>query len=384
MKLWSEYVGHKVELVEHTKKKVDSNIYTLDIETTSYIEHDGVIYPSIKYDELSKKEQSKCTKHSCMYIWMFGINDTVYYGRTWGEFRKFLERLNKTSPYLKIVFVHNLSFEFEFLKTQINFTEVYARKSHKPMKAVCNDYNIEFRCSLFMSNCNLAGLPKLFNLPVEKMVGDLDYTLLRHSGTPLTEKELGYCEHDNLVVYEYIKYELLTYKDVYHIPITSTGHVRRELQNKVRTNKSYKMKIRKAVNTTGHIYNLLLENFAGGFTHASYIYADRILKNVKSFDFCSSYPYCMVCFKYPMTKFRYINLKSLDEMDSNFAYLIKITFKNIRSKYNNNFISKSKCLNILNQVEDNGRVMSADSVTIVIPNSEFRISNFEFIYRRKP
>ena len=42
-------------------------------------------------------------------------------------------------------------------------------------------------------------------LPVEKKVGDLDYTLLRTPATKLTEKELGYCEYDCLVIYYYIK-----------------------------------------------------------------------------------------------------------------------------------------------------------------------------------
>ena len=65
-----------------------------------------------------------------------------------------------------------------------------------------------------MSNCSLAKLPKLFKLPVEKKVGDLDYDKIRNSKTELTEKELGYCEYDCLVLYHYIKYELQTYENV--------------------------------------------------------------------------------------------------------------------------------------------------------------------------
>ena len=42
----------------------------------------------------------------------------------------------------------------------------------------------------------------------EKLVGNLDYDLIRNSKTELTEKELKYCENDCLVIYEYIKKEL--------------------------------------------------------------------------------------------------------------------------------------------------------------------------------
>ena len=90
------------------------------------------------------------------------------------------------------------------------------------MKCEMQDYNIEIHCSYMMSNCALKQLPKIFMLPVEKKVGDLDYTLLRTPITNLTEKELGYCEYDCLVIYHYIKRELETYKRVDKIPITST------------------------------------------------------------------------------------------------------------------------------------------------------------------
>ena len=62
-----------------------------------------------------------------------------------------------------------------------------------------------------MSNCALKYLPDLYNLPVEKQVGDLDYSLIRTPITKLTEQEMGYCRNDILVLYYYIKYELETY-----------------------------------------------------------------------------------------------------------------------------------------------------------------------------
>ena len=373
MKSWREYKGHKFDL-EGKRKKFDTTIYSFDIETTSYLILDGKILPAIEYDNLTKKEQERCIKQSNMYIWMFSINTDVYYGRTWEEFKLFLNKLYENSEHLKIVFIHNLAFEFHYLKSIITFDEVFARTPHKPIKAYCKDYNIEFRCTYMMSNCKLANLPKVYNLPVEKKVGDLDYTKIRHSETPLTEKELGYCEYDCLVIYYYIKFLLNFYDSINHIPKTNTGQVREELKSLVRSDYSYKTKVRKAINTDGHIYNLLAFGaFAGGFTHANYIYADEIISNVTSWDFTSSYPYCLCCFKFPMTRFRYKLIKRAEDMSPHLAYLIVVNFKNIRSKYFNNFISKSKCKRLVNPVADNGRIMSAEELEIVVTDVDFRL-----------
>ena len=123
---------------------------------------------------------------------MFSINDEVYYGRTWEDLKSFLVRLDYYNSNKKIVFIHNLSFEFQYLKSIFKFKNVVARKKHKVMKCEMEDFNIEIHCTYMMSNCALKLLPKIFMLPVEKKVGDLDYTLLRTPATTLTEKELGY------------------------------------------------------------------------------------------------------------------------------------------------------------------------------------------------
>lgn len=243
------------------RKKVDNTIYTFDIETSNYLILNNKVIPACKYLELTEDEREACRYGSNMYIWMFGINNIVYYGRTWQELKSFLVKLDYYNAHKKIVFVHNLSFEFQYLKSVFKFASVTARKKRKVMKAILGEFNIEFHCSYMMSNCSLAILPKVFNLPIEKKVGDLNYDLLRTSQTELTQKEMGYCEYDCLVVYEFIKQELETYKRVDKIPITSTGHVRRELKERVEKDWKYKNKVYRAINTNPHIYNLLQECF---------------------------------------------------------------------------------------------------------------------------
>jgi hypothetical protein len=367
---WNNYKEHKAD-IRGKRKFYDNNIYTFDIETSSYYILDGKIYPAITYDKLSEKDKTRCIKRSHMYIWMFGINEDVYYGRTWDELREFLKRLDENIGDTKYVFIHNLSFEFQYLKSEFHFDDVSARKSHKVIFASMRDYNIIIRCSYMMSNVRLAYLPKIFQLDVEKKVGDLDYDLIRNPNTVLTDKELGYCEYDCLVLYHYIKKELEVYEDVKHIPMTSTGKVRRELQNLVRTDFKYRRMVYKAINTNPIIYNRLTDAFLGGYTHANWIYADTVLKNIDSYDITSSYPYVLTTFKYPNHEFLPCGIRKREDMSKRFAYIIDVKFTNVKCKYYNNFISSSKCKNLRGAIYDNGRLISADSFEMTLTDIDF-------------
>lgn len=370
MKYWDEYLGH--EPIKIKNSKIDNNIYTFDIETSSYLILDGKQIATEEYLKLSKKEQEECKFQGFMYIWMFGINDTIYYGRTWQELVSFMFQIDYFIPNKKIIYVHNLSFEFQFLRNIFKFKNVLSRKSHKVMKCEIEELNFEFRCTYYMTNAKLEKLPKIYGLNVKKLVGNLDYSKVRTNKTKLYKKELEYCENDCLVLYEYIKKELEIYKSVKRTPLTSTGHVRKEFKEKTQLNFKYKYKVKKASNTNGHIYNLLLDAFAGGYTHSNWIFTGEVIKNITSYDFTSSYPYVMVTHKFPMKEFKKCYIKSDKQLLSNFAYLLKVRFKNIECKYYNTFISQSKCLRIKCADFDNGRVIRADELEIVLTDIDFK------------
>ena len=367
---WSKYIDHTPD-IKGKRKKIDNTIYTFDIETTSYLILNGKQIPAINYLKLSEKERKEAKPYACMYIWMFSINDVVYYGRTWIEFEMLLSKIENNIPQRKIIFVHNLAFEFQFLKSVFHFSEVTARKSHKVMTAQLRDYNIMFKCSYIMSDCALKSLPKLFKLPVEKLVGDLNYDLMRHYKTELTEQELGYCENDCLVVYHYILYELETYERVDKIPTTSTGHVRRELMNLTLNDLGYKRIVRKSINVDPIVFNRLQSCFGGGYTHANWLFSDTIMKNVDSYDECSAYPYILTTHKFPSKEFKKCDIKTVDEMSKRFAYILTVHFKNLKCKYYNSFISASKCTMIENAKYDNGRIIEAKEIEIVITDIDF-------------
>lgn len=370
MLYWNKYKGHTPDIIGK-KKKYDATIYTFDIETSNYIVVGKKVIPGCFYLSLTEEEKKVASYQSSMYIWMLGINDIVYYGRTWDELKRFLKIIDDFIPEKKYFFIHNASFEFQFMKDIFHIKSVLSRKVRKIMTFELLDYNIIFKCSYQMSNCSLKQLPKLFKLPVEKKVGDLNYDLLRNSKTVLTEKELGYCEYDCLVVYYYILEELKTYGDVKHIPTTSTGHVRRELMDLIMKDYKYRRIVGKAINIDPIIYNRMNDAFMGGYTHANWIYADEILKDIDSYDETSAYPYVLVSYKFPSSEFVKCNIKTREEMSRRRCYLLVVRFHNLRSKYYNNFISSSKCQEINKGEYDNGRIIAAEEIIITLTEIDF-------------
>lgn len=372
MLYWTNYKSHKPKL--YGKKEVyDENIYTFDIETTSYIIDlsDDKIYPAYKYLKFKREYKNLdefLSYGSTMYIWMFGINETVYFGRTWKELKEFLFLVAENAPQKKFLYIHNQSFEFQYLKSYFNYDKVLSRKSHKVMSAELSDLNFTVRCTYYMTNLSLEYVPKVYNLDVNKLTGNLDYSKMRHYKTALTKKELKYCENDCLVIYKYILMELDKYKHLKNIPMTSTGHVRKELKQKVYSNYYYKRLTANAINTNPYIFNLLQLAFMGGYTHANFYYANEVLKNVDSWDFTSSYPYVMVTHKFPMSKFKRCNITRIEDLNPKFAYLLKIKMVNGVSKYYNTFLSSSKVLKgtLSGARYDNGRLLQFKEATIVV------------------
>lgn len=345
--------------LKNNKAKYYNDIITFDIETTSY---------------------SKDI--SFMYIWQMCINGKCFYGREWYEFIKIIEHLNDIANNVKlfVVWVHNLSFEFRFLEKLFEWEKVFAVSAHKVI--YCKTGNVIFRCSYQMSNLPLGKLSSAFQLPVEKMQGDLDYKLIRHNKTELTEKELKYCENDVLVLYYYIKYMLEKYGSFSpsKLPYTLTGFTRLYLREKVREEKQYtqfRNIVQEASPNTKELYNLMQRCFAGGYTHCNYIYCKQTLENVTSLDKTSFYPAILCKCKFPRKFVKMKSEKFYFLLKRDYAMIFDICFKNLRAKTTQTIISKHKCAMIKNGKFDNGRIFSADLVVTSMTELDFEtINNF--------
>ena len=179
-------------------------------------------------------------KSAPMYVWQFGINGYVVIGRTWDEFENMLQAIIKKLDLAEdkrlVIYVHNLSFEFQYIRKHFEWEKVFASDTRKVIYAITKGRfaGFEFRCSYFLSGYALKKLgDELQKYKVEKMTGDLDYSLMRHSKTPLTEKELKYCENDVRVVMAYIQERIEIDGNITtdKIPLTKTGYVRKYCMN---------------------------------------------------------------------------------------------------------------------------------------------------------
>ena len=80
----------------------------------------------------------------------------------------------------------------KFICNLFSWKNVFATDLRKPLYALTTN-GVEFRCSYFLSGYNLETLAKnLTKYKIKKLVGDLDYSLIRHEKTPLNENEIQY------------------------------------------------------------------------------------------------------------------------------------------------------------------------------------------------
>lgn len=251
--------------------------------------------------------------------------------------------------------------------------------TRKPLYALTKN-GIEFRCSYLLSGYSLQVLGEnLTKYKVEKAVGDLDYRLIRHSRTVLTDKEWGYILNDGLVVMAHIQEEIERLGDITKLPLTKTGYVRNLCKEECLkgSNRWDFTRLMRSLTLTVDDYHQLKRAYTGGFTHANINYVNRIVKNVHSFDFSSSYPAAMLSERFPMSRAIPVVIKDENHFrDCLNAYccLFDCKFSNIRSKVSfENYISISRCTEAEHYVLNNGRVVEADTLTISLTEQDFFI-----------
>ena len=360
-----------------SKDKIYYNLaMSFDIETSSFYEDkNGVIYTNDDYRKL--KHTVKADKKAIMYIWQFAIEDNVIIGRTWNDFlyfcKKLYDYLNLKERYI-VVYVHNLSYEFQFICKWFNWVDIFADSERKPIKAMTDSHFI-FKCSYRLSGYSLEVLANnLKSHNIKKMVGDLDYNLIRNSKTPISKEELKYCENDVLIVTSYIDEQINEFGNIEKIPLTQTGKVRRYVRKQCFQNKEYQYFI-KELTIEKPEYLMLKNAFMGGFTHCNAMYTNKICKNVTSYDFTSSYPTVLISEKYPMSKGKevYINTETeLLNLIKNYCVLVDLQFTNIKTSFMyEQIISYSKCRNVKNPLINNGRIVQADTLTISCTDVDF-------------
>lgn len=314
-----------------------------------------------------------------MYHWQLCINNKVVFGRRWEEFQEFINNLvyymDISQGKRLVIYVHNLSYEFQFIKNFIEIESMFCKDKKKPMKILCTN-GIEFRCSYFLSNMSLAKFcENSQGVTHYKLTDTYDYRKLRTPDTILTQEEEGYCFNDVKGLCECID-SLLEVDNVVSIPLTNTGFVRREFRHAMNTKKNRSLFLRLQLNSEN--YKMCKRAFRGGNTHANRFLAGCIIPFVFSFDISSSYPACIMMDDYPMSAFMEVQLNNQQKLDyycANYCVVMDVTFKNIALNSDEviPYIDIAHCWEKVGVKNDNGRVLEADYITLTLTNIDLDI-----------
>lgn len=345
-------------------------------------------YP-ISFDIETSSFKVNGEKQVIMYIWQVAIGDNVYIGRTWSEWMNFNKRLvNGLKLSLKrrmIYYVHNLAYEFQFIRLLYDWDDVFALDMRKIVYG-CTVTGIEFKCSYILTNKSLESVANSLKRPIKKLKGSLDYNLIRTPATPLSNEELEYCVHDVLIITEFIREQIEIEGNILRIPNTRTGYVRRYCKRKCLYGDSDDKydridafmrysKLMSRLTLTRHEYMMLKRAFMGGFTHANIFHVGKVLTNVESQDLTSSYPTVCIADLFPMSKGKLVHPESYEEFDRyihKYCCVFDIKIYGLRNTFiNEAVISSSKCWMIENPIKNNGRLESADMIAITITEQDY-------------
>lgn len=345
--------------------------------------------------ETSKKYNDGRVYHNHVCAWTISLrayhyNIVTLYGNKPSEFIDCITEIqDKLQGEFTIIYFHNLSYDWVFLRRYI--LDQYGKpdkqlntKPHFPIFIQWTDRGLILKDSLILAQRSLDKWAKDLKVDHQKAIGKWDYDLIRNQDYIFNSDELEYIEHDTLAGVECIDATMQALgKHIYAIPYTATGIPREEVRKRGKEFHAHTHFLRMA--TTYEVQQILEMVYHGGFTHGN-----RHLINlklcaeedgiVKGYDFASSYPYCLLAYKYPAESFTAINrplsiYDILADADNN-AYIFKLTLFNVRlidDTIPMPFLQYSKCTYIVNEVLDNGRILKADYLQIYITEQDAKI-----------
>ena len=351
-------------------------------------------------------------KMGCMYIWQFGVCGYDFIGRTWAEllelFRALHDALELNEFNRLCCFVHNLSYEFQWIRKHLDWLNVFAIDTRKVAYGVTKD-GLEFRCSYILTGKSLEMVgDDLIEIPCEKL-HTLDYKLVRLPSTPIEPEELQYCVNDIDVVQSLIYERIIQDGAVSKIPLTKTSYVRRFLRSeclyggatshkKVKNNQFTKYRrLMNVLQIDGYReYKLLKEAFMGGFTHSNPRLTRKIItdeelfwkeKRLKkklvrgrpgSIDYTSDYPFVMCAYnRFPMSRGEFVRPRTEEEFEHNLKYyccVFEIELHDVCAAFFSDFyIPLSKCRCLKNYQVSNGRLVTAETLVMTMTELDYDI-----------
>lgn len=321
----------------------------------------------------------------------FNCNVVTLYGHKPSEMIKCIDKIREHFVGQKtIIYFHNMQYDYVFLRkfmfrawgtpdNQLNI------KSHYPL--FINFANgLQFRDSLILAQRKLEKWADDLNVEHKKAVGSWDYDKVRNQCDVFTDEELHYIENDTLAGVECLQKTMDNLnKRVYSMPYTATGIPREAVRT---LGKEYHARdVFKRIVPEYLIYQMLEKVYHGGYTHANRHYISRtVTGKIICKDFNSSYPFCLLAFKYPVERFAPMNkavtpdfiLKNAEK----YAFIFQLILVNVRLKDDSismPALQMSKAETI-NAVEDNGRILTVKFCSIYLNEVDLSVIMEQYEY----
>lgn len=352
----------------------------------------------IMLDTETSKKNSKTNKDNHIVAFTISIrsnneNIATLWGRTPVECMDCIERMLKAMPGdHTIIYVHNLAYDYIFLRLFLFERFGYPVKalntnSHYPIR-IEFEGGLVLRDSLILAQKSLEKWAEDMGVEHKKAVGYWDYDKIRTQHEEFTPEELTYIEHDTLAGVECIdKLAKELHHYIYAMPYTATGIIREITYKEGNKNGAHDLFTR--ISPDYSIYKLLELCFHGGYTHANRYLINKVMTGlITCYDFTSSYPFCMLAYKYPMGKFTKFRDASIDDIiahSDKYAFITKLILVNVEVKDNSvvmPILQASKVVNSVNMIVDNGRILQASYIEIYVSELTLRIIREQYRFRK--
>ena len=352
-------------------------------------------------------------------LWDRRTNPYFVYGRTPEQMMKCYEHMvdimELSSKRQLLCFYHNFGYDYSYLKNFIKATidkgvadderELLATGPHKIISYKTAS-GIQFRCSWRLSNASLDFWSrKVLLTKHKKLVGEIDYDVVRFQDSKLNRSDWRYMIYDVLVDAECIDKILSMYGDTLaKIPLTSTGYVRRETRKNFQKDKGARTEFLKA-HMSERSYNALKKAQQGGYTHASRFHAGKIVDvkdfpgatRIGHFDMRSFYPSMQRVKKFPVSKLILEYEKPSPvivyqaRQDNTKCHLFAVYFKNGTLKPVQPFpiisvskLRQGKMSDDIDITDDNGRVLEfKGSSVLYVTDQDLEIIEKQYEFEKE-
>lgn len=339
--------------------------------------HKGTTYNDIIImadTETSKKDLKKDDNHIVAWsicLRAYHYNIVTLWGQDPWDLVEMFSKLRKTLKGQEIyIYWHNTSYDWAFIRKfcLAKFGTPEKQLNIRPYYPLIIKFanGIVFKDSLVLAARSLDKWAKDMNVEHQKALGKWDYNKYRNQSDVLTDDELLYIENDVRAGVECIDALLLALKkNISSIPYTNTGIIRDTMRKIGKQHKAHENYVKLA--PEWRLQQILELIFHGGFTHANRYCtvrgANHGIYQATCYDISSSYPFCILAYRYPAEKFwpiekTYNDIDFIKKNADDYAIICHCTFKNIRLKdphFPMPLLSMYKALCTIDAINDNGR-----------------------------